>query len=433
MRRFGRLGTMAQRTRSPSATERDDRPAPRVADTACLRRGFVSWTGICRCLGPLILVAALVAGEPARAEVFQSKAAQAYVLDISTGTVLYAHNPDQPFPPAALTKLMTMEIVFGALAAGTIRSDDAFPVSEDAWRRGGAPSRGATMFAALKSSVPVTDLMQGVVVQGANDGCLILAEGMAGGEAAFVAQMNARAAVLGLEGTTFRTATGLAADGQLSTARDLTALARHLWQTYPQYYPLYAQREFTWNKITQRNRNPLLAMDLGGDGLGTGAAEGAGYALVGSAERGGRRIFMTLAGFATERERTDESRRLLHWAFDGFERRELFAQDSVVGSAGVFGGTRSSVDLRTREPIAVLIPKDSNDAIEVRVVYNGPVPAPVVEGQRIASLQVWRGKTLSHEAPLYAGESVELGSLHRRAFDAIAELLIGWMRRPTQG
>ncbi|WP_189526591.1 D-alanyl-D-alanine carboxypeptidase family protein, partial [Mesorhizobium sp. M7A.F.Ca.ET.027.03.2.1] len=200
---------------------------------------------------------------PAGAQLFETKAAQAFMIDAETGTVLFSKDADKSIPPASMAKLMTMEVVFNAIKSGRLKLDDTFVVSENAWRKGGAPSGTSTMFAKLKSSIRLEDLIQGVTVQAANDGCIIIAEGMSGSEDNFAAQMTERARQIGLKTSTFVNSTGLPADGQQTTVRELAQLALHLWRDYPDFYRYYGQKDFTWNKISQRNRNPLLAMDIG--------------------------------------------------------------------------------------------------------------------------------------------------------------------------
>ncbi|RWD19603.1 MAG: D-alanyl-D-alanine carboxypeptidase, partial [Mesorhizobium sp.] len=204
---------------------------------------------------------------PAAAQLFETKAAQAFMIDAETGTVLFSKDAARPIQPASLAKLMTMEVVFNAIKSGRVTLDDTFVVSENAWRTGGAPSGTSTMFAKLKSTIRLEDLIQGVTVQAANDGCIIIAEGFAGSEANFATEMTERARQVGLEKSTFVNSTGLPADGQQTTVRELALLALHIWRSYPDLYRYYGQKDFTWNKITQRNRNPLLAMDIGADGL----------------------------------------------------------------------------------------------------------------------------------------------------------------------
>jgi D-alanyl-D-alanine carboxypeptidase (penicillin-binding protein 5/6) len=359
---------------------------------------------------------------------FETKAKQAFMIDAETGTVLYAKDADTPFPPASLAKLMTMAVVFDAARSGRISPDTEFTVSEHAWRTGGAPSRTSTMFAALNSSIRVEDLIQGVVVQAANDGCIILAEGIAGSEENFVKLMNERAAELGLKRSVFRNSTGLPAEGQAVTARELVALAAHLWREYPEFYRYYSQADFTWNKIFQRNRNPLLALNVGADGLATGYTEASGYAIAGSAERNGRRVFVAMSGMDSDRQRAEEARRLIEWGMRAFDRMEIFAAGEVVGEAKTYGGQKSGVALRAAGPVAIFVPVANRDRLVARIVYQGPLVAPVEEGTPVGALKVWIGDTMSQETPLYAAESVGQGPLHRRALDAVEELLIGWLR-----
>ncbi|HWK66964.1 MAG TPA: D-alanyl-D-alanine carboxypeptidase family protein [Rhizobiaceae bacterium] len=365
---------------------------------------------------------------PAGAEPLETRAPQAFMVDAETGTILFAKNADKPFPPASLAKLMTMELTFQAIEAGRYTLDDTFVVSENAWRKGGAPSGGSTMFAALKSKIRLGDLIQGVVVQSANDGCIVIAEGIAGSEENFAAMMTERARALGLDTTVLKNSTGLPAEGQVMTARELTQLAVHIWREYPEFYKYYAQREFTWNKITQRNRNPLLALDIGADGMKTGFTEESGYAIVGSVSRNGRRVFATLSGMTSARERAEEARKLLDWGITGFERSEIFAGDEVIGQAQVYGGARPSVALKAQGPIAFLVPTASRDKVTARIVYEGPLVAPVAPGTKVGSLKVWVGDSLTQETPLYTAEAVGVGPLHSRALDAIGELLVGWLR-----
>ena len=220
---------------------------------------------------------------PPQDELFETKAKQAFMVDAETGTVLFSKDADKLIPPASLAKLMTSEVIFNAIKTGQHSLDDTFVVSENAWRTGGAPSGGSTMFAELKSVIPLESLIQGIVVQSANDGCIIVAEGMAGSEENFAKLMTDRARALGLEKSVFKNSTGLPAEGQVVTLRELAMLGLHMWKEYPDLYKYYSQPEFKWNKINQRNRNPLLAMGIGADGMQTGFTEESGYAIVGSA------------------------------------------------------------------------------------------------------------------------------------------------------
>lgn len=378
--------------------------------------------------GPLFFCLLLLSLAPASAQLFETKAAQVFMIDAETGTVLFSKDADKPIPPASMAKLMTMEVVFNAIKSGRLKLDDTFVVSENAWRKGGAPSGTSTMFAKLKSSIRLEDLIQGVTVQAANDGCIVIAEGMAGSEDNFAAQMTERARQIGLKTSTFVNSTGLPADGQQTTVRELALLAVHLWRDYPDFYRYYGQKDFTWNKISQRNRNPLLAMDIGGDGLAVGASEASGFGIVGSVNHNGTRVIAAMSGLASDKERAEEARKLLDWGARSFEKTEIFAKDEVVGEAQVFGGAKSGVTLKAKGPIEIFLPITNRDKLTAKIVYTGPVAAPVEEGQPVGALRVWIGDTLSQETPLFAAESIGVGTLPQRALDAVKELAIGWLR-----
>lgn len=378
---------------------------------------------------PILLLAALVLGltGPAGAQLFDTRAKYALLMDADTGTILFEKDSDKPFPPASLAKLMTMEVVFNALKTGKLKLTDTFYVSENAWRTGGATSGGSTMFAVLKSEIPLEDLIRGVVIQSANDGCIIIAEGMAGSELAFAGLMNERARAIGLSGSHFTNSTGLPDPLQRVTARDLAKLAQHIIATYPEYYSYYSEEEFTWNKITQRNRNPLLRMGIGADGFKTGYTEESGYAIVGSVKRNDQRLIGVLSGMASERERAEEARKILDWGSRAFEKVKLFEDGEVIGEANVYGGEKPGVAVTGKGPVEIYLPIGFRDRLRARIAYTGPLIPPVEQGRQVATLRVWIGETLSQETPLYAAETVERGGLRRQAVDAIKELLLGWI------
>ncbi|HEY0291518.1 MAG TPA: D-alanyl-D-alanine carboxypeptidase family protein, partial [Hansschlegelia sp.] len=256
---------------------------------------------------------------------------------------------------------------------------------------------------------------------------ITLAVAVAGSEPAFADLMNARARELGLSRSTFRNATGLPDPTQKMTARDIARLALHLIETYPQDYKIFAEPEFTWNKITQRNRNPLLADYPGADGLKTGYTEDSGYGLVGSVEREGRRLIIVLNGLESAKQRAQEARKLLDWGFDAFNRRELFSEGEVVAEARVFGGSSLNVPLVASRRVELLTPKGDQTRLVARVSYDGPLAAPIAKGARVGTLRVWRADTLTLETPLLAGDDVPVGALSRRAFDGAVELVNGWV------
>ncbi|QND20193.1 D-alanyl-D-alanine carboxypeptidase [Rhizobium leguminosarum bv. viciae] len=371
------------------------------------------------CLMPFVTGAFAADGGAAG---FATKAAQAYMIEAATGTVLLAKNEDQDFSPASLAKLMTMDLAFEAVTKGQITLDTEYPVSEYARRTGGAPSRTATMFASLKSRVRVEDLIKGVAIQGANDSCIILAEGMAGSEQQFAVSMTRRARELGMEKAEFGNSTGLPDGKSKVTAREMVTLAAALQQTYPNLYPYFAQPDFEWNKIFQRNRNPLLGLDLGADGLATGFTEGEGYSIVASVERDGRRLFLALAGIASDKERTEETKRVLEWGLTAFENRQIFAEEEVIGAASVYGGTSRTVDLVAKAPVSVYIPISNPDRLSARIIYHWPLTAPVMPDTQAGTLRIFAGSRLLREVPLYTVQAVGEGSLSSRAVDAMLEL-----------
>jgi D-alanyl-D-alanine carboxypeptidase (penicillin-binding protein 5/6) len=374
---------------------------------------------------------AVVASHPAHAQdpgpSFTTKAKQAYLVEEATGTVLLAVNENQAFPAASLAKLMTMEVVFNALKTGEVRPDAVYPVSEYAWRTGGAPSGTTTMFAALKSQIPVLDLVRGVVIQNANDACIVLAEGLARTESEFASRMTARAKDLGLTRSTFGNATGLPYAESWTTAHDIVELSRHIFRSYPDQYPLYSQPDFTWNKILQRNKNPLLSLGMGVDGLGAGFAEGTGFALAASVARDNTRLFLSLGGLSSDKERLEEARRVLDWALSSFQPRILFSPDDVIGQASIYGGTLSHVDLVSPEPIEIYVPKTNPERLTGRIVYTWPLRAPVAQGQEVAVLKISSGNKVIREIRLKAKNAVAEGGLRAKAADALMELMLFWL------
>jgi D-alanyl-D-alanine carboxypeptidase (penicillin-binding protein 5/6) len=379
-------------------------------------------------LGLLASLATAMAASVSGREPIQTSIPHVLLIEAESGTILYEKGADQMVAPASLAKLMTAEVVFDQIAIGSISLDDEFVVSENAWRKGGAPARGSTMYAELHSRVAVRDLLQGVIIQSGNDSCIVLAEGIAGNEANFARLMNDRTREIGLTKSHFTNPHGLPDPQMRVTVRDLGRLARHIIHTYPQHYHWYGEREFTWNKIRQFNRNPLLAMGIGADGMKTGFTQEAGYGLVGSAVQNNMRLIVVVNGAKTAKERADEARKLLDWGFKGFESRLLFADGQVVAQAKLYGGAQGRVGAVSRGPIHLMVPRGSSDRIQARMVYTGPVRAPVKQGQPIGTLKVWRGDTLTLEVPLQAAESVGVGSTSQRAFDAATELVIGLFR-----
>jgi serine-type D-Ala-D-Ala carboxypeptidase (penicillin-binding protein 5/6) len=384
-------------------------------------------------LAPLVVVALACNGLAYAASAkeeggFEGNAPTAILIEASSGSVLFEKNADELRPPSSMMKLMTAEVVFHAIKQGDIKLTDEYRVSENAWRKGGAPSGTSTMFAAIHSKVSVDDLLHGAIIQSGNDSCIVLAEGIAANEQAFAEIMTKRARELGLTRSTFANSNGLPDPGNKMSVRELAMLARHIILTYPDFYKLFGEREFTWNKIRQFNRNPLLNALDGADGLKTGYTKEGGYGLVGSAVQNGTRLIVVVNGLEDRDERASEAKKMLEWGFRNFETRILFAANQQISYARMFDGESRWVKLSSPEPIKVMVHKNGNDKLLARVVYKGPVHAPVEAGQEVGVIKVWRGANIAVEAPVYAAEKIGVGSTMRRAIDGASELVIGMFR-----
>jgi D-alanyl-D-alanine carboxypeptidase (penicillin-binding protein 5/6) len=373
---------------------------------------------------------AFAAPSPRRENEFNTAATQAILIDADSGTVLFEKGADELMPPASLSKLMTAEVVFNEIRQGRLSLTDEFLISTNAWRTGGAPSRTSSMFAPINSRVTVDDLLHGVIIQSGNDSCIALAEGIARSEEKFAAMMTARAREIGLSRATFGNSTGLPHPRQLMTPRELALLAQHIIRTYPEFYKIYSEREFTFNRIRQLNRNPLLAMNIGADGLKTGFTKEAGYGLVGSAVQNDLRLILVVSGLRNDKERADEARKLLEWGFNNFQTGTLFPDGEVIAHARVYGS--GYVPLVAGREVKLMVPRGVRERIIARVIYSGPVRAPVAKGQRIGALKVWRGDFMVLEVPLQAAESVQPGNIPRRALDAATELFYALFRAGIQ-
>src|ERR1700742_1282175 len=337
---------------------------------------------------------------------FDGDAPTAILIEATSGSVLFEKNADELRAPSSMMKLVTAETVFHAVKQGDVKLTDEYRVSENAWRRGGAPAGGSTMFAAIHSKVSVDDLLHGAIIQSGNDACIVLAEGIAGSEGAFAEMMTKRARELGLMRSTFANSNGLPDPGNKMTVRELAKLARYIIQTYPEFYKLFGEKEFTWNKIKQPNRNPLLNSLEGADGLKTGYTKEGGYGMVGSAVQDGMRLIAVVNGLEDPEDRASETKKMLEWGFRNFEARTLFAAQQPGGYAKVFGGDSGSVQLASPDPIKVMVQKNGNDKLIARIVYDGPVRAPIAAGQPVGVVKVWRGANIAVEQPVYAADSV---------------------------
>ena len=340
-----------------------------------------------------------------------TQARSALVMEVETGTVLLDKNAEERIPPASMSKLMTAYVVFDYLKKGRAKLDDELPVSEKAWRTG-----GSKMFVPLGDRVKISDLIRGMIVQSGNDACVMLAEGLAGSDGAFVEQMNRKAKEIGLKDSHFANVDGLPNPDHWMTAHDLATVAMRTIQDFPEFYEIYGEKEFTFNKITQGNRNPLLYKDLGADGLKTGHTEEAGYSMVGSAKRGDRRVLVVLSGLPSSKARAQESERLIEWAFREFSTVPLLSAGATVEEAGVWLGEQPKVPLTVAKDFVVTVPRKSRKDMKVTVSYDQPVAAPIKKGQPLGKVVVTMPETAPVEKPLVAATDIDrLGPLGRIA------------------
>jgi len=363
----------------------------------------------------------------AQAPTFETAARYAVLMDYESGTVIFQKDADVEMEPASMAKLMTLAVVFHEIQGGRVSLNDEFFVSEHAWRTGGASSGGSTMFADLNSKIRVEDLIRSVIIQSGNDAAIVLAEGIAGSELSFASMMNELARNIGLTHSYFVNPTGLPDPDQHSSARDLANLGRYLIREFPDYYHYFSEPEMEWNGIKQANRNSLIEVGIGVDGLKTGHTEAAGYGAVISTAQGDRRLVAVVHGLGSMRERAEEGRKLLTWGARAFERFSAYKEGQVVAYADVYGGTTGSVGLVGNGEIALYLPRGSRDCLSAKVHYVGPLLPPVTAGEQVAELQVFCKDDLVQSAPLFAAEDVPQGDLVRRATDALKQLALGWL------
>ncbi|WP_397541376.1 serine hydrolase [Roseovarius salis] len=381
-----------------------------------------------RLLASFLLLAVMML--PVRA--FESSAKAAFVVDITTDTVLLSKNADAPLPPASMSKLMTLYVTFEAIRDGRLSLDEKLPVSEHAMSYG-----GSTMFLDTTDRVTVEDLLRGIIVLSGNDACAVLAEALSpdGTEAGFARYMTRRAQQIGLTNSTFKNSNGWPAPGHRMSVRDLALLARRIIEDFPEFYPMFAETEFAFDgraPQNTQNRNPLLRLGIGADGLKTGHTQRAGYGLVGSAEQDGRRIIIVLSGLDTARQRAEEAEALLTWGFRQFAEKSLVKAGTDVASADVWMGAKPSVGLAPAEEVRALVPVLGGDTLEGQVVYTGPVRAPVSKGDELAKL-VFSPKGLPEKSvPLYASDDVAPGGFLVR-LRTVSEILLERLRRGPEG
>jgi D-alanyl-D-alanine carboxypeptidase (penicillin-binding protein 5/6) len=374
----------------------------------------------------LWLVGATIAGlflsatDCAAESAFATRAPRAILMNAATGATLFQQNADELAPPASMSKLMTLAVLFRAIRDGHVHTTDEFVMSVNAWKNGGAPSGTSAMMVPVNTKVTVNELIQGVAVQSGNDAAMCIAEGLAGSETAFARMMNEEARRIGLSKSTFANATGLGDPHHLMTARELAMLASYIINEYPEFYPVFSQKEFLYRKHRFINRNPLLFLNIGADGLKTGHIAAAGYGLVGSAVQDGKRLIVVVSGLEKADQRKDESAKLLDWGFKSFNEVRVFDGGEIVGRARVWGGKIWYVPLAAKVDVMFTLPKyPPNQKLSAEIVYKAPLKPPVKKGDQVAMLKISSSSSASAEVPLYATEDVEKGGIVRQGVDSL--------------
>jgi D-alanyl-D-alanine carboxypeptidase (penicillin-binding protein 5/6) len=366
------------------------------------------------------------------AQAFETRAKAAFVMDITTGTVLLSKNADQPLPPASMSKLMTLYVAFEAIRDGRLTLDERLPVSRHAMSYG-----GSTMFLDTTDRVRVEDLLRGIIVLSGNDACAVIAEALSpdGTEAGFARFMTQRARQMGMTNSTFANSNGWPAAGHRMSMRDLALLSRRLIEDFPGFYPMFAEKEYAFDGRAPQNvynRNPLLGLGIGADGLKTGHTQEAGYGLTGSAKQGNRRIVFVVSGLETARARAEEAESIVNWAFRQFVEKPIVSAGSEVARADVWMGDATSVGLTPAQDVVTLVPVLGSDKIEAEVVYHGPLRAPISKGDELGELVFAPGELPETRVPLVAVRDVPRGGFVAR-LRTVSEHLLTRLREGSEG
>jgi D-alanyl-D-alanine carboxypeptidase (penicillin-binding protein 5/6) len=357
---------------------------------------------------------------------FFTKSKNAILIDARTGKSLYEKNPDEPISPASMSKVMTQIMVFERLADKTLTLDQEVIVSKNAWKKGGAKSGSSTMYLEPESRVKIGNLIQGAIIQSANDACIALAETIAGSEEAFANLMTFRAREMGLKHATFKNATGLYDKDHKVTVRELALLTEYMIRKFPVYYRYYRQRSFTWNNIQQPNRNPLLEDYPGADGVKTGYIKESGYGLIGSAVRNERRLIMVIAGLSSADERREEAQKLLDWGFRLFRPYVAYAAGETIGQVRVWGGSVGAATLVARDEVRIALSEEESRQVKVELSYKGPLIAPVKKDTEIGKLRfLIDGRPIAEQAVVTGQDIVAVDSRWKRALDSLIIMALG--------
>ena len=374
------------------------------------------------CLWSISALALLWTGSAAALD---TKAKNMILMDYTTGEYLFEKNASDPIPPASMSKLMTIYVLFDKLRNGSLSLDDTFKVSENAWRKGGAPSGGSTMFLAIGDEVKVDELLKGIIIQSGNDACIVAAENIAGDEDSFVDIMNHKAQELGLKNSHFTNVTGLPHPDHRMSVEDLAKLAQRIISEFPQFYHLFSQKEFTYNNIKQGNRNPLLYSMPYADGLKTGHTEEAGFCLTASAKKGDRRIIGVMTGLASNKERSEEADKVMSWAFREYDNYNLIEKGRKIADLPVQYGVNKTVPLVVSQDVVKTIRKSLRNQVKLVASYDKPVRAPIEMGQQLGVLKIEVPGSEVMEVPLVAGQTINKVGLWGKMVDNVKYLLTG--------
>ena len=356
---------------------------------------------------------------------FETAARNAILMDFDTGEYLYTKNIKEGVPPASMSKLMTIYILMSKIKDGSIKLDDTFSVSENAWRKGGAATGGSTMFLSIGDNVTVENLIKGIVIQSGNDACIVVAENISGSEEDFAVLMNKTAKQLGLENSSFANSTGLPHPDHKMSMEDLAKLSWHIIKEFPDLYHYFSERDFTYNNIKQGNRNPLLYSMKGADGLKTGHTEEAGYCLAASAVKGERRLIEVMSGMSSNKERSEEAERLMSWGFREFNNYKLFTKNQIIATANVWYGKEKTVDLTVDEDVLKTISNNKTEEIKAIVEYDSPINTPIKAGQTIGQLKIAVDGQETLEVPLVAAKDVDKVGLWGRFWANVKYFIFG--------
>lgn len=372
-----------------------------------------------------ILLSGFMFGLVTNAHAIETKARNLILMDYDTGQYLITKDADKMVPPASMSKLMTVYMVFSKLKDGSLSLDDTFTVSENAWRKGGAATGGSTMFLSIGDKVRVEDLLKGILIQSGNDACIVVAENLSGSEEDFSADMQKKAKEIGLKNSSFANSTGLPHPDHRMSVEDLAILSHKIISEFPEYYHIFSEMTFTYHNIKQGNRNPLLYSMQNADGLKTGHTEEAGFSLTASAKKGNRRLIEVMTGLSSNKERSEEAEKIMSWGFREFDNYTILKKGTKVAEMPVYFGTDKTVDMIVSEDVIRTLKKNKTDKVKLTAIYDKPVKAPIKAGQPIGVIKAEVPGSGEIEIPLVAAKDVNKLGVFGKIRANLSYLLFG--------